>query len=116
MRSCRSDIRWAASDQCAVYRLRRSSTKISGLAPTAISEMRHVLFLANVFVILIWSPCAIPPSQDVEVGTTTLPGVRDCPIEGANRPLVVISHGKGGSFFGHRDTAETLADAGFIVA
>ena len=46
----------------------------------------------------------------------TLPGVKDCPIEGDKLPLVVISHGRGGSFIGHHDTAETLADAGFIVA
>jgi predicted dienelactone hydrolase len=31
-------------------------------------------------------------------------------------PLVVISHGRGGSFVGHHDTAEALADSGFIVA
>jgi predicted dienelactone hydrolase len=29
---------------------------------------------------------------------------------------VVFSHGRGGHFLGHHDTAETLADAGFIVA
>lgn len=32
------------------------------------------------------------------------------------RPLVVISHGNGGVFSGHHDTAEALADAGFVVA
>ena len=31
-------------------------------------------------------------------------------------PLVVISHGTGGSFLGHFDTATALADAGFVVA
>jgi predicted dienelactone hydrolase len=63
----------------------------------------------------VWSPCAIPP-QDVVVGRMTLPGVKDCPIAGDKLPLVVISHGRGGDFIGHHDTAETLADAGFIVA
>jgi predicted dienelactone hydrolase len=62
----------------------------------------------------VWSPCATPP-QEVEVDGTALTGVRDCPIEGDKLPLVVISHGRGGSFIGHHDTAETLADAGFIV-
>jgi predicted dienelactone hydrolase len=62
----------------------------------------------------VWSPCATPPQE--EVGRTTLPGVKDCPIEGSKLPLVVISHGRGGSFIGHHDTAEMLADAGFIVA
>lgn len=32
------------------------------------------------------------------------------------RPLIVISHGNLGSFQGHHDTAEALADAGFVVA
>lgn len=32
------------------------------------------------------------------------------------RPLVVISHGTGGDFRSHHDTAEALARAGFIVA
>ncbi|WP_309629431.1 dienelactone hydrolase [Brevundimonas sp.] len=32
------------------------------------------------------------------------------------RPLIVISHGNGGDFRSHRDTAEALAGAGFIVA
>ena len=30
-------------------------------------------------------------------------------------PLVVMSHGTGGSFLGHFDTAMALADAGFVV-
>jgi predicted dienelactone hydrolase len=63
----------------------------------------------------IWSPCATPP-QEVDVDGMALPGVKDCPISGDGLPLVVISHGRTGSFIGHHDTAETLADAGFIVA
>ncbi|WP_245297409.1 alpha/beta hydrolase family protein [Rhizobium oryziradicis] len=30
-------------------------------------------------------------------------------------PLVIISHGYGGWYFGHHDTAEALADSGFVV-
>ena len=30
--------------------------------------------------------------------------------------LVVMSHGSGGSFLGHHDTARALAEAGFVVA
>jgi predicted dienelactone hydrolase len=57
----------------------------------------------------MWSPCVEPPA---EAGR----GVRDCPIVGDRLPLVVISHGRGGTFNGHRDTAGTLADAGLVVA
>jgi predicted dienelactone hydrolase len=63
----------------------------------------------------IWYPCAAP-AQDIALGDITLRGVKDCPASGDKLPLVVISHGFGGSFLGHHDTAEALADAGFAVA
>ncbi|SFI74988.1 alpha/beta hydrolase family protein [Methylobacterium brachiatum] len=62
----------------------------------------------------MWSPCA-SAAKDIKLGSSVIPGVRDCPIAGQNLPLIVVSHGFGGSYLGHRDTAETLADAGFIV-
>jgi len=37
-------------------------------------------------------------------------------VRGAGLPLIVISHGTGGSAFTHYDTAIALADAGFVVA
>ena len=37
-------------------------------------------------------------------------------IAGRDLPLVVMSHGSGGSFEGHYDTALALAEAGFVVA
>lgn len=46
----------------------------------------------------------------------TLIGVKDCPVTDAKLPLVIFSHGRGGWFGGHHDTAEALADAGFVVA
>lgn len=64
--------------------------------------------------IAVWSPCAAPAGE-VKLKTTTLPGTEDCPVVGDRLPLVLISHGFGGSFTGHHDTAETLADAGFVV-
>ncbi|WP_109482742.1 alpha/beta fold hydrolase [Paraburkholderia sp. C35] len=63
----------------------------------------------------IWTPCA-DPAQDLTIGPYVLHGRRDCPTAGNHLPLVVISHGHGGSYFGHHDLAETLADAGFVVA
>jgi predicted dienelactone hydrolase len=63
----------------------------------------------------MWYPCPAPPAE-VKVGPFTLPVVKDCPIAGDKRPLAVISHGRGGNFLGHHDTAEALADAGFVVA
>ncbi|HUZ14052.1 MAG TPA: dienelactone hydrolase [Caulobacteraceae bacterium] len=40
----------------------------------------------------------------------------DGPVAGRRLPLVVISHGSGGSFAGHYDTALALARAGFVAA
>ena len=37
------------------------------------------------------------------------------PLKGSGLPLIVISHGTGGSAAGHYDTALALADAGFVV-
>jgi predicted dienelactone hydrolase len=63
----------------------------------------------------MWYPCAEPPGE-VHVRKLTLPGVMDCPLLGENLPLIVVSHGKGGSSIGHHDTDKVLADAGFVVA
>ena len=62
----------------------------------------------------MWSPCAEPPGE-VQIRGRTLPGVMDCPLLGESLPLIVVSHGKGGSSIGHHDTDEVLADAGFVV-
>jgi predicted dienelactone hydrolase len=63
----------------------------------------------------VWSPCGAP-AQEVQLRRLTAPGVKDCPIAGERLPLVVISHGRTGWFAGHHDTAEALADGGFVVA
>jgi hypothetical protein len=63
----------------------------------------------------MWYPCPEPPGE-IAVGILTVRGVKDCPISGDKLPLVVVSHGRGGSFVNFHDTAETLADAGFTVA
>jgi predicted dienelactone hydrolase len=63
----------------------------------------------------IWYPSEAPASpqpiglyrQDVAAGGA---------IAGRGLPLVVMSHGSGGSFEGHYDTALALAEAGFVVA
>jgi predicted dienelactone hydrolase len=59
----------------------------------------------------MWYPCAAPPGG-IDLGEIT----EDCPISGDKLPLVVSSHGRGADFSSHYDLAETLADAGFVVA
>ena len=69
----------------------------------------------------IWYPCAAEPthvalgklSVDADFG---LMGAKDCPVSGTKLPLIVFSHGRGGFFGQHHDTAEALADAGFVIA
>lgn len=69
----------------------------------------------------IWYPCAAEPTH-VALGSLSvgadfdLKGVKDCPVTGAKLPLVIVSHGRGGTFVQQHDTVEALADAGFVVA
>lgn len=41
--------------------------------------------------------------------------VPDGPVTGQNRALIVFSHGTGGSWSGHHDTAAALAHEGYVV-
>lgn len=63
----------------------------------------------------IWYPCA-SPNATVRLRRVEATGVENCAIEGEDLPLIVISHGARGWYGGHHDTAEALADAGFVVA
>jgi predicted dienelactone hydrolase len=63
----------------------------------------------------VWYPTRDPASpQPLELYTQTV--AKDGAVAGRSLPLVVISHGNGGSFAGHYDTALALAKAGFVVA
>ncbi len=55
---------------------------------------------------------ANPEGGEIEAGLWLPEGE----VDGDPRPLVVISHGNGGWYRGHHDTAEALAAAGFVVA
>jgi hypothetical protein len=53
----------------------------------------------------VCSPCSQPPDE-IDLGKATLPGVKDCQLPGDRLPLIVISHGRTGSFVVHHDIAE----------
>ncbi|MGJ7606935.1 alpha/beta hydrolase family protein [Variovorax sp. LT1R20] len=63
----------------------------------------------------VWTPCA-SPAGEIRLERYVVVGVQDCPVAGDRLPLIVLSHGYGGSFLGHHDTAQALADGGFVVA
>jgi predicted dienelactone hydrolase len=63
----------------------------------------------------IWYP------SDSPIGVTPdallhRPVARDGHLTGESLPLIVISHGSGGWLGGHADSAEALAEAGYVVA
>lgn len=62
----------------------------------------------------IWYPSDAPVSAQ-PLGLFTQQVANYAPIKGGALPLVVISHGTGGSAASHYDTALALADAGFVV-
>jgi predicted dienelactone hydrolase len=62
----------------------------------------------------IWYPSDAPTKTE-PLGLSTQDAAYYGPIAGNALPLIVISHGTGGSAAGHYDTALALADAGFVV-
>jgi predicted dienelactone hydrolase len=63
----------------------------------------------------VWYPTTATPHPD-QVGLYPQTLAPDGPVAGQHLPLVVMSHGHGGEFAGHSDTALALAEAGFVVA
>ena len=65
-------------------------------------------------VVGIWYPsqAAVKP---VSLGPTTMTVAFNAPVNGKALPMVVMSHGTGGSLLGHFDTGIALADAGYVV-
>ena len=63
----------------------------------------------------VWYPTAARPSPEQLEGFVQNVAA-GAPVAGTRLPLIVISHGGGGSFAGHYDTAMALARAGYVVA
>jgi predicted dienelactone hydrolase len=63
----------------------------------------------------IWYPATATASEH-DVGLFTQVVAPDATVSGGSHPLIVMSHGNGGTFEGHYDTALALAHAGFVVA
>lgn len=63
----------------------------------------------------VWYPTDAA-GQPQAVGSYRQTVAKDAEVRGRRLPLVVISHGTGGGFGGHSDTAFALAEAGFVAA
>jgi len=65
--------------------------------------------------VAVWYPTEAV-AQQLDLGPFTLNIARGGAVAGQSLPLIVISHGNGGSSLSHHDTAVALAQAGFVVA
>ena len=63
----------------------------------------------------VWYPADAPEAVQA-LGLSRQSVAAGAPLRGRRLPLVVVSHGTGGSFQDHFDTAHALAEAGFVVA
>ncbi|MEO8057900.1 MAG: dienelactone hydrolase [Burkholderiales bacterium] len=69
----------------------------------------------NPLEVAVWYPTEAV-AQQVDLGPFTLNIARGGAVAGQGLPLIVMSHGNGGSSLSHHDTAVALAQAGFVVA
>jgi predicted dienelactone hydrolase len=65
--------------------------------------------------VAIWYPSAAPAAPSA-MGLGSQSVATDGEIKGTSLPMVLFSHGTGGSGFSHFDTALALANAGYVVA
>lgn len=63
----------------------------------------------------VWYPTDAAPAP-MSFGSWGQTVAAGAPVNGSHLPLIVMSHGNGGFFGGHADTAQALAEAGFVVA
>ena len=63
----------------------------------------------------VWYPTDAPEAVTaLALGQQSV--ARNAPVRGRRHALIIVSHGTGGSFSDHADTARALARAGFVVA
>ena len=66
--------------------------------------------------VAVWYPTSATPRPTTFVGGSLLSVARDGPVAGNRWPVVLVSHGNGGSALSHVDLAMDLASAGYVVA
>src|SRR5271168_2130477 len=66
-------------------------------------------------VVGIWYPTAVP-AQEHPLGAYVQTVAPDAAVAGEHLPLIVMSHGNGGTYQNNYDTALALVKAGFVAA
>ncbi len=79
-------------------------------------QIRPVETISGPMAVAIWYPTDGSAWPTTLVGGQLLSVSRDGAIKGDALPLVVMSHGNGGSALSHVDLAMELASAGHVVA
>jgi predicted dienelactone hydrolase len=84
-------------------------------ANVGFTELRIANGAGQPLVIGVWYPTDAP-TRNYPLGPFVQTVAPDGPTTGEHLKLIVMSHGNGGSYQGHYDTAIALATAGFVVA
>jgi predicted dienelactone hydrolase len=91
------------------------ATAITPSRPVGFQQVRAADPGRRSIPVAIWYPSR-GKSGFVLLGSSGMRVVSDGAVDGTGLPLVIMSHGTGGSALGHADTAIALAEQGFIVA
>jgi predicted dienelactone hydrolase len=83
-------------------------------ADVGFAELRVANGGQKPLVVGIWYPTSAP-AQVHPLGPYAQTVAPDGPVAGERLPLIVISHGNGGDYTNHFDTALALAKAGFVA-
>lgn len=89
----------------------RADEGLTGFVVTALQDASTPLAEVG-----LWYPAEAATAQAVQVGPFVQTIAPAASLRGRGLPVVVMSHGSGGSFTSHADTALALAQAGFVVA
>jgi predicted dienelactone hydrolase len=84
-------------------------------ADVGFTELKIANGEAKPLVVGVWYPTNAP-AQDHPLGAYVQTVAPDGPVVGEHLPLIVMSHGNGGGYDNHYDTALALVKAGFIAA
>jgi predicted dienelactone hydrolase len=90
-------------------------TNVTSAATANAGFMRLITSGEYEVPVAIWYPTKAA-QVTWNAGPYVIGATPDAPIVEGKHPLIILSHGSGGSEFGHADLAQTLARHGYIVA